>query len=328
MYLTIKKLFIICIILVIILPLKAQFEPLYTMYSMNGFLFNPAIAGSDGYTTVGLAARDDMVGIEDSPRTYVLSFQARILRQNYRQTKNLLSSEKKMTKRSGRVGLGGTLFSEHHGVIGRTGGSFSYAYHIYMQNTQLSFGLSLSAFQFRINQDKLQFRDQGAEPLLNDNLSDQLIVPDVSGGAYILTPNSYLGFSITNFFQSRLPLGSQSYDLHMYRTYFLTGGKRFNEDDIYSFEPSFLLKGMEKMIFQADIQFRCYYRSDYYVGVSYRTGNSIGLLIGAKWNRVHFGYAFDYGLTVMQKYMYGAHEINVALKLGDNARRYRWLIRY
>jgi type IX secretion system PorP/SprF family membrane protein len=323
-----KLLVILYVALGIFLPIKAQLEPVSSMYSMNGFLFNPAIAGSDGFTTVSLAARDHMVGFENSPKTYVLSIQGRLLRRNYKIKKNLLSSEKTLSKRSGRVGLGATLFNDRNGLINRTGGSFSYAYHIYMQNTQLSFGLSLSAFQFKIAQNDLHFRDQTAEPLMNQDLSNQMFVPDVSGGAYVLTPNAFLGFSITNLFQTRIPLGAQNYDYHMYRTYFFMGGKRFNEEDVYSFEPSFLLKGMEKMIFQADLQMRCYYHHDYYLGVCYRTGSSIGVLIGAKWSRMYFGYAFDYGLNSIQRYSYGAHEINVALKLGDNARRYRWLIRY
>ena len=106
------------------------------------------------------------------------------------------------------------------------------------------------------------------------------------------------------------------------------GGKRFNNEDLISYEPSFLLKGTEKMVGQADVQMRFYYNHDYYLGLSYRTGSAIGLLIGVKLNRLHIGYAFDYGLTSIQKYTYGAHELNLALKLGDNARRYRWLIRY
>jgi hypothetical protein len=44
--------------------------------------------------------------------------------------------------------------------------------------------------------------------------------------------------------------------------------------------------------------------------------------------QLHIGYAFDYMFTAIQKHTYGSHEIVLALKLGDNARRYRWLNRY
>lgn len=324
-----KKLAIACICLVGSLSIFAQQEPLYSMYGLSGFLFNPAVAGSDGYTTVGMSARDYMMGFENSPKTYVISAQGRLLRSGYKIKSGILSSEKSLTKHSGRVGLGGYIFNDRNGAIQRTGGNFTYAYHIFMQNTQLSFGLSASVFQFKLAQDKLEFaNNQGYEPLQNEDLSNHSFIPDVSVGSYILTSNAFLGLSITNLFQTKIPFGSASYNYRMFRTYFLMAGKRFNNEDLISYEPSFLLKGTEKMIFQGDFQMRIFYNHDYYMGLSYRTGSSIGLLIGAKVKRLQLGYAFDYGLTSIQKYTYGAHELNVALKFGDSARRYRWLIRY
>ncbi|MFC2081228.1 type IX secretion system membrane protein PorP/SprF [Bacteroidota bacterium] len=47
-----------------------------------------------------------------------------------------------------------------------------------------------------------------------------------------------------------------------------------------------------------------------------------------RFHQLYFGYAFDYMLSSIQKHTYGSHEIVIALKLGDNARRYRWLDRY
>jgi type IX secretion system PorP/SprF family membrane protein len=324
-----KKSFIICIALLGSLCLNAQFEPLYSMYAMNGFLFNPAIAGSDGYTTVGLAARDHMLGFENSPKTYVLSVQGRLLRRNVKVKKNFFSGDEEISKRSGRVGLGAYIFNDRNGYIERTGGNFTYAYHIFMQNTQLSFGLRASIFQFKLDQSKLVFsNNQGPEPLMNQGLSNQMLVPDMSFGTYLLSPTSFLGLSVTNLFQTRIPLGTASYDYRMLRTYFLMGGKRFNDEDIISYEPSFLFMATEKMLFQADFQMRFIYNHDYYMGISYRAGSAVGILIGARLNKINFGYAFDYGLTSIQKYTYGAHEINIALKFGDNARRYKWLIRY
>ena len=82
------------------------------------------------------------------------------------------------------------------------------------------------------------------------------------------------------------------------------------------------------MIFQADIQMRAYYNRDYYMGLCYRTGSAIGTMIGVRWDRLYFSYVFEYSLTKLQKYTFGSHEVNIALKLGDSARRYKWLIRY
>jgi type IX secretion system PorP/SprF family membrane protein len=310
------------------LCIYGQQEPIYSMYSMNGFLFNPSIAGGDGYTTVGLSARDYMLGFPGSPKTYVLSIHGRLMRSPLKVSGGA-GSKKSVSKRSGRIGLGGYLFNDRNGAVERTGGSFTYAYHIFLQNTQLSFGLAASTFQFKFDQSKFIYgTNQGPEPLQDKNISNRLLVPDISFGSYLSGTDFFLGFSVTNLFQTHISLSEASYDFRMLRHYFLMGGKRFNSEDRFSYEPSFLIKATENMVFQGDLQMRFYYNQDYYLGLCYRTGSAVGILMGIKFNRFCLGYAFDYGLNSMQKYTYGSHELNIAIKFGDNARRYPWLIRY
>jgi type IX secretion system PorP/SprF family membrane protein len=304
----------------------AQQMPLYSQYMMNGFILNPAVAGGDGFTTVALSSRDHMMGFENSPKTYVISAQTRLMRTNYR-IKNLPLTKRKIDiKRSGRVGIGASIYNDRNGYIERTGGQFTYAYHIYKRMVQYSFGLSLSTFQFKISTQHLQFRSQ--EPLFDQSFSNKMLIPDASVGIYVLSPNYFGGFSVANLFQTRIRIGSETYDYRMYRHYFLMTGYRFKAEELYSYEPSCLVKATEQGVIQADIQMRAYYSKDYYLGLSYRSGSAVGLLIGARWKRLFIGYAFDYSLTPLQQYSLGAHEINLALKLGDNTRRYNWLIRY
>ncbi len=59
---------------------NSQQLPLYSQYMMNKFLLNPAIAGSDGYTSVNLTAREQWVGFSNAPRTHAISAQTRILK--------------------------------------------------------------------------------------------------------------------------------------------------------------------------------------------------------------------------------------------------------
>ena len=63
-------------------------------------------------------------------------------------------------------------------------------------------------------------------------------------------------------------------------------------------------------------------------GLSYRTSGAIIANIGVKYSNVFIGYAFDFTLQEIQRITYGTHEINIAWKFGDSARRYRWLDRY
>jgi type IX secretion system PorP/SprF family membrane protein len=321
------KTIIILIALLRYTTMQAQQMPLYSDYIMNGFVLNPAVAGSDGYTTVGLSSRDHMLGFDNSPKTNVISFQSRLLRSNYQiHNSGSIFGNRGVSKRTGRVGVGAQIFTDHNGRLERTGGQFTYAYHIPMGKGQLSWGVAISTFQFHISLANKDFRDP--DPMFDQNYANHVLVPDVSAGTYYLTANSFLGFSVANLTQSRIKIGSETYDYRLYRHYYLMGGKRFKQEEEYAFEPSFLIKGTEKGVFQTDIQFRTYYQQDYYLGLLYRTGSAVGVIIGAKWNRIHFCYAFDYSLNSIQRYSYGSHELNVAIKFGDSARRYKWLIRY
>jgi lipid-binding SYLF domain-containing protein len=79
---------------------------------------------------------------------------------------------------------------------------------------------------------------------------------------------------------------------------------------------------------QTDIGLRYRYKEDFWLGLSYRTGNTVITSVGARWNDMYFGYAFDYSFSEIQNYTLGSHEIIIAVKIGSSARRYRWLDRY
>ena len=73
---------------------------------------------------------------------------------------------------------------------------------------------------------------------------------------------------------------------------------------------------------------KLYFRDDYWFGASVRTSGDLIFTAGVRVKMMYFGYAFDYSLSSIRKFSYGSHEIALAVKLGDNARRYRWLNRY
>jgi type IX secretion system PorP/SprF family membrane protein len=324
--------------------LNAQQLPLYSDFIMNGFVLNPAMAGSEGYTTVGLSSRDQWAGLPYSPQTDVFGVQWRVLRQASTVTNNPFTQQKEVVSHSGRVGLGVYIYNDQNGLIQRTGAQFSYAYHIYINNRQLSFGLALNTFQFSIASDQFKFATSTPiDPLVsNPTFANRVLIPDATTGIYLLSYDSFYGFSASNLFESRIRIGSQLYDYRVFRTYYFMGGKRFNKDELFSFEPSMLLQASENnslltSVLQADFLFREYYNQDYYLGLDFRASSNgsdvfnpsaFGVQLGLKWERFYFSYAFEYTLTGIQSHTYGSHELNIALKLGDSARRYKWLIRY
>jgi len=106
------------------------------------------------------------------------------------------------------------------------------------------------------------------------------------------------------------------------------GGYSFPVGDDYELEPSILIKGTEKLTVQADLTAKLTYKQDYWFGATYRTSGALIAMAGVRFNQLYLGYSFDYTLSSIRKYSWGSHEIVIALKFGDSARRYRWLNRY
>jgi type IX secretion system PorP/SprF family membrane protein len=308
----------------------AQQVPMYSQYIMNGFLVNPSIAGRDGYTTLNLTVREQWVGMEGAPTTYAASFQTRILRNSY--ISKATEVRKKIVKptRGSRVGLGGYIFSDYNGIMRRSGGQIAYAYHIPLGTTMgvpnsLSFGLAFTAYQYAINTSGAIYNTD--DPLLN-SYDRSVFIPDFNFGASFTTTKYYVGFAMTNLLRGSLMLADTS-SVHRNELghYFLTAGIKIPLAANWKLEPSAFIKSSDMFFtaIQADVTARVYYMEDYWAGVSYRTGNAIIAMIGLKYDRFYFAYAFDFAMNDIRTQTLGSHELTLAVKFGENARRYRWI---
>jgi type IX secretion system PorP/SprF family membrane protein len=314
----------------------SQQLPLYSQYNYNKFLINPAHAGSDGYTSYNITARDQWVGYNGAPRTYSLSFQTRILKREYRIKQNILNRPIYLSKTTGRVGLGGYVFSDRNGLVQRTGFQASYSYHLWIQDyTQLSMGLGLTGYLFKIDVDENSFENSN-EPLLNDELRQGVFVPDVDFGVYILNPRYDIGFSALQLLGASSKIGNEAFNNYwMDRHFYLFGSYTFNSGKNSVLEPRVLLKMSEQIRPQADIGFDYIYDQTLWAGLAYRTGGALIANIRFKFvpsrvsmTSIYIGYAIDFNLNEIQRMTYGTHELTMALKFGDSAKRFRWLDRY
>ncbi|MFW5872477.1 MAG: PorP/SprF family type IX secretion system membrane protein [bacterium] len=330
---------LLCVTTFVNTNLLGQQVSLYSQYMMNKFLINPAVAGAEGYTAINLTSREQWIGFGESPGTHAISLQSRILRNSFISKSAPIRKSVRRKKRSGRVGLGGYIYNDRSGIINKTGFQFTYAYHIHVQQSQISFGVSMNTYQFRIKKEDLNLYDAMDQLIYNNKLA--IFIPDANIGFYYSDRSKYFGFSGGNLFESLVQFsnnGATKYET-MKRHYYLMGGHFFNINEYMILEPSFLLKTNELLNNQLEICTRFFYRENYWGGISYRTGSyisekkgaetgSIILMGGVKLDKFFFGYAFDYTLSDLMHFTYGTHEIMAAIKFGDSARRYRWLNRY
>ena len=324
-----KKLGCIIFLYLSVTWVSGQQLPIYSQYLYNKFLLNPAVAGSDGYTSLSLTAREQWVGYGGAPRTFSFSFQTRTLKKNS-QIKSTSSDRRVFRpKTDGKIGLGGYIFSDKNGLIQRTGFQFTYSYHMWIKNeTQLSLGLAFTGYQYKINEKEINFEDPN-EPWLQNNLRRGIFVPDVTFGTYLLNAKYSLGFSAEQLFEASAKIGNRAYkNFKIERHYYLFGSYDFSYGVNTIFQPSFLLKISEQLKPQADIGITYISNQDFWTGLAFRTSGALIANVGVEYENMFIGYAFDFTLQKIQRITYGTHEITVAVKFGDSKRKYRWLDRY
>ncbi len=328
-----RRILLLFTMFIMSVPAFSQQVPMYSQYIMNGFLINPSFAGRDGYTTVNLTVREQWVGLDQAPGTYAASFQTRVLKNSYISKATSVRKKLVLPTKGGNVGLGGYIFNDQNGIMRRTGLQFAYAYHIQMGQTQgypnnLAFGLALTAYQFAVNTEGLIYDPD--DPIIN-NYDRSVFIPDFNFGVSYTTARYYTGFAMTNMFRGQL-LFADTTDTRRTELghYFLTGGIKFDINPDWTIEPSAFIKSSDMFFksIQMDLTARVYFKEDYWAGLSWRTGDAIILMTGLKYDRFYFAYAVDFTLTDIRRQSFGTHELTLAVKFGESARRYRWISSY
>ena len=331
----IRMILVLLVLTAYMCPIQSQQLPRFSQYYANEFLINPAVAGCDGRTVFNLGARKQWLGFSDNtPSSYIISAQGRLLKTGYTLKSGPKGSNSFRKAGKGRVGLGGIVYHDENGAIARTGAQFSYAYHLFIRNSQLSFGLTGNVFQYRINPELAKLKDPELDPL-NGMIGKSTLVPDAGIGINFMKSNWHAGFSVMQVFQSKLKIGNSadyqsSEEIRLMRHYSILADYHYTvvSNPNWELEPSTLILFNEMLRMQADLTMKAYFKRQYWFGLSGRTSGDIIFLAGVKIKKYYFGYSFDYGFKGISRYSMGSHEICFSVKLGDTARKYRWLDRY
>jgi type IX secretion system PorP/SprF family membrane protein len=307
--------------------LSGQQSQSYTQYLFNRFLLNPAAAGSDGFSSVGVIIKDQWSGLTGAPSNQSLTAQVRLPEEGLFGTRVKRASSGFSPE---KVGMGISLYNDIRGPIRTTGGQLAYAYHLENRSGQLSFGLSINMFQLYLDRNKMFTADE--DIFLNSSRLNTF-VPDALFGVHYTTPDFYLGASISNIFQSFLMLGgrnSSSYRIE--RQYNLLGGYIFALSHEWSLVPTMLFKATRTAA-QLEGNLMLYYFDQFWGSLAYRTGGggvpgSACLTFGARYKQYYFGYAFDYSLSNIRRYSYGSHELMVTITFRQTERFFRYRRRY
>ena len=327
----------ILIMLIILAPILARSQqmPIYSQYMNNPLVINPAVAGSEKYTSLRFTSRQQWVGIEGAPNTQVLSMHSRIGRTNFYDRKGMLNNTNEfddegnvVTKKgllfTGKEAIGGVIYNDKNGPISKTGLQMSYAFHFVMKNMRdrfnkapvISFGVAASFMQIVFDESQLKLYDAN-DPILT-GAKEAMFVPDINMGAFLYSDTYFAGLSAVQMIQPKIKVnGSNSDDNKIVRHVFVTAGYKYETSGEYIIEPSILLKATQYVPLQIDINTRIY-MNNINLGLSYRTNNDIIAMFGMKVGRYYFGYSFEYSTANIIRYSSGSHEVVIGINIGES----------
>ena len=271
--------------------LHGQQIPQLTQFMINDYAINPAIAGMNDYYQIKTSVRNQWVGIEDAPKTTLLSIYG---------------------KSNERVGLGGLVFNDQVGPTSRAGANLTYAYHINLsQSTKLSLALSGGFTQFKIDKENWNISNPD-DPLMNGGEIVNL-VPDATFGFNIYNEdNWYLGASVPQLLNSELILTDDNdnvtLDANLARHINVMGLYNVELNYYWDIQPSILFKSVLDQS-QLDIGLKTIYNDNLWVGMDYRNNGDISALLGFYiQDRYIVGYSYDIPNTEINSYTSGSHE--------------------
>lgn len=270
---------------------NAQQLPQFSQYMFNQYAFNPAYAGvPDSWEAVS-NNRYQWLGITDAPRTFTLSAQGPLRKEN--------------------MGLGGYLYTDNVGPTRRLGFQTSYAYHIQLSDqVKLSFGLSFGFNQWMLDADKVTAYHPGDFYFSNGLLK----TTDLDGrfGLYLYHPDWYVGASVEQMLHNKITfletqISSESY---MEDHFYVHGGYTFHLSEDWDLEPSTLLKIGLPAPLKLDVNVRTIYKDAVWLGFGYRTNDAATAMVGYCYkNQLRIGYSFDFTTTDLRNYNSGTHEL-------------------
>jgi type IX secretion system PorP/SprF family membrane protein len=257
------------------------------------------------YYQVNTTIRNQWVGINDAPRTTIMSIYG---------------------KHSRNIGLGGTVYNDVTGPTSRAGGSMSYTYAFSLTaKMKLSLALQGGFTQFKIIKSGLSVEDPGDPSIDGGNIVR--VLPDATFGLNLSGDKWYIGAAIPQLLNSELrlmdddvarmnPTTIQNGKLasHIY----VLGSYTYDINPVISIEPSFFLRSVTGAKTQIDFGVKTGYKEMFWLGMNYKMNNdlsSMAALLGYNINdRFNIGYSFGLPSSITSAYQSGSHEFMLGIK--------------
>lgn len=272
---------------------QSQQQPMFTQYMFNPLVINPAYAGAQETFSATAVLRKQWVGVEGAPQTQTIS------------ADSPLDDLRNRRRPGSPISLGLMLFHDQIAITHQTGLTAVYAYRLNLtREASLSFGLQGGFSQLRVRYSELGLND---DAFPDGDISEWQ--PEFGAGVFFKSSRFYSGISAPQMLRREFDAHASTISLRPH--YFLTMGYILDINRDLKLKPNMLMKSFAGEVFQFDLNCNVFIREVLDVGISWRSGESLGALMRLQLHpRVAFGYAYDLPhkneLALLSR---GSHEI-------------------
>jgi len=276
------------IILAISNVAHAQQVATYAQYMFNGLAINPAYAGSHGALSATALARFQNVGLDGAPQTQTFSIHSPLLNK--------------------RVALGMLVIHDQISVINQTGVHFSYAYRIPVSSkSTLSMGLQGGMGFYQANYTDLEVY-QPNDPAFAADVRESR--PNIGAGLYLYSRNYYIGLSAPSLVNNAFDRGPEFETVYQNKPILLTAGYVIPIHRLLKLKPSFLLKFVDEIPVEFDLNANLLFDEVLWIGFSYKSSQTISLMTQAQLtDQIQFGYSYQITAGELRTVEVGSHEV-------------------
>lgn len=338
-----KKLLFAILFMWFLPAVNAQQKPHYTQYILNQYIVNPAITGIENYIDVKLSHRHQWVGIQDAPVTTYFTIHGALGKKDYRESATSFrlpgqnprgkSYWEEYNTPGPHHGVGMQVVNDRTGPLNRFAAYGTYAYHLGLNSTTtLAAGFGVGVTNLSLTTAKLDFGPIAVDPAVSSSGILNTLKPDINAGLYLYTGNYFIGVSAQQIIPQKIDYSDNTVkqtEGKLIPHLFGTAGYRFLLGEDINFTPSVMVKYVDPLPVQFELNAKFQYRDLLWLGGSYRHEDGFAGMVGLNvGNTANVGYAYDFTTSTLNNYTKGTHEIIVGFiignKYGDTCPRNVW----
>ncbi len=276
------KIFFVIIILLPLIPLKAQSDyfPYFNQYRFDGMVMNPAFAGSRDLMSVSMFYKQKLREFEGGENYQTLSVHTPL--KNY------------------KLGLGFLFLRQSYAITNNSDYFFNYAYRFNVRGGKLALGLKGGFTYYTEDYGSLENSVRNTTDPLTSNLpaKEKVLLPNFGFGFFYYNQDFFLGGSIPLLLSieesNEEPKPSVTHDFKRYN-YFINSGYKFSLVDDIKVIPSLLLLYKQQSKIYYIVNFNVEFLEDRVsLGTGYSSGNTMQFSAQFKVNeQLRIGYTYD-----------------------------------